>query len=179
MTAQAIRADAFDKLENGVQNLATKLNVLSFMIDKLNNSSLTEKHFDMLYVLICEAEEAATQHKALFYEYHNAACDAEGKTADPLLAMLERHDAANRAFDLATKRGAGDRDQTRLFAVCSETMEVIRTRRPPATTAAGAIAAIDVILNDPEWRGPDLCPGEDFHRHLLTAARDYIKRSIV
>lgn len=96
-----------------------------------------------------------------------------GGPIDPLLAMLQRHEAANVAYDAAAKRGDGGEH---LFAACSETMHAINARRPPATTAVGAIAALECVLNDPEWNPPGTYPGEDFQRHLIAAARDYIRR---
>lgn len=41
---------------------------------------------------------------------------------------------------------------------------------------SGAIAALECVLNDPGWNPPSTYPGEDFQRHLIAAARDYIKR---
>ena len=94
---------------------------------------------------------------------------------DPLLVMLERHEAANLAYDTAAKHGASGEH---LFAACSETMHAINARRPPATTAAGAIAALECVLNDPKWHAPGTYPGEDFQRHLIGAARDFISRGV-
>jgi hypothetical protein len=96
---------------------------------------------------------------------------------DPLLIMLQRHEAANAAFDAAVaKLQCGD-DDNHLFSASPETIHAINARRPPATTAARAIAALECVLNDPEWNPEDLCPEEDFQRHLIAAARDYIKRT--
>jgi hypothetical protein len=48
----------------------------------------------------------------------------------------------------------------------------------PATTAAGALAALDYVLADQAiWHDPDQYAGERFLRQLIAAARDYIART--
>jgi hypothetical protein len=96
---------------------------------------------------------------------------------DPLLVLLRRHEAANRAFDAAADRDASEAERTHLFAACGRTMQEIIDRGPAATTAGGAAAALDHVLNDESlWHGSEYA-GEVFLRQLIKAARDYINRT--
>jgi len=94
---------------------------------------------------------------------------------DPLHVLLQRHTAANAAFDVAAA-DASEAESDRLFDDCSRTMHAIIERLPPATTAAGAIAALDALLAEDDLWQPGY-PMTVFARHLLTAARDYIART--
>jgi hypothetical protein len=92
---------------------------------------------------------------------------------DPLLALLRRHEAANAAFDLAADSNASEAERNHLFAACTRTMQAIIDRAPDATTAEGASAALDHVLNDESlWHGSAYA-GEVFLRQLIQAARDY------
>ena len=94
---------------------------------------------------------------------------------DPLLVLLRRHEEANCAFDAAVDRDAPEAERDHLFAACGQTMQAIIDRAPAATTAAGAVAALDHVLNDDAlWHRS---AGDDFLRHLIEAARDYIIRT--
>jgi hypothetical protein len=94
---------------------------------------------------------------------------------DPLLVLLRRHEEANSAFDAAVDRDALEAEKDHLFAACGRTMQAIIDRAPTATTAAGAAAALDHLLNDAAlWHRT---AGDDFLRHLIEAARDYIIRT--
>jgi hypothetical protein len=96
---------------------------------------------------------------------------------DPLLVLLRRHEAANAAFDGAAKNSPREAESDRLFAACQRTMQAIIDRAPPATTAEGAIAALDHVLGDDAlWHDQEKYAGEWFLRQLIVAARDYIKR---
>jgi hypothetical protein len=56
-------------------------------------------------------------------------------------------------------------------------MQAIIDRAPAASTAEGAAAALDHVLNDDSlWHGSKYA-GEVFLRHLIEAARDYINRT--
>lgn len=56
-------------------------------------------------------------------------------------------------------------------------MQAIVDRAPAATTAEGAAAALNHVLNDDSlWHGSEYA-GEVFLRQLIAAARDYIKRT--
>jgi hypothetical protein len=94
---------------------------------------------------------------------------------DPLLVLLRRHEEANSAFDSAADRDASQAEREHLFAACVRTMQAIIDGAPTATTAAGAVAALEHILNDAAlWHRS---AGDDFLRHLIKAARDYIIRT--
>lgn len=96
---------------------------------------------------------------------------------DPLLVLLRRLEAANVAYDEAAARDASDAESDHLFAECRQTMQSIIDRAPAATTAEGAAAALDHVLNDASlWHGSEYA-GEVFLRQLIEAARDYINRT--
>jgi hypothetical protein len=97
---------------------------------------------------------------------------------DPLLVLLRRHEAANTAYDAAADNDASEAERNHLFAACSRTMQAIIGRGPAATTAEGAAAALDHVLNDESlWHGSDEYAGEVFLRQLIEAARNYIIRT--
>ncbi len=93
---------------------------------------------------------------------------------DPLLVLLHRHEAANAAYD-ALGSDAFDAERDHFYAACSQTMHVIIDRAPAATTAEGAVAALDHVLNDESLSSKDAVGL--FLRHLIQAARDYIART--
>ena len=95
---------------------------------------------------------------------------------DPLLVLLRRHEAANTAYDVAADSNASEAERNQLFAACGRTMQAIIDRAPAATTAEGAAAALDHVLNDESlWHGSAYA-GEVFLRQLIEAARNYIIR---
>jgi hypothetical protein len=94
---------------------------------------------------------------------------------DPLLVLLRRHEAANTAYDVAADSDASEAERTHLFAACSQTMHAIIDRAPAATTAGGAVAALDHVLNDESLSSKDAVGA--FLRQLIQAARDYINRT--
>jgi hypothetical protein len=56
-------------------------------------------------------------------------------------------------------------------------MQAIIDRAPAASTAEGAAAALERVLNDDSlWHGSEYA-GEVFLRQLIVAARDYINRT--
>ena len=96
---------------------------------------------------------------------------------DPLLVLLRRHEKANAAYDAAADRDASEAERSHLFAACGQTMHAIIDRGPTATTAEGAAAALDHVLNDESlWHGSEYA-GEVFLRQLIEAARNYIIRT--
>jgi hypothetical protein len=96
---------------------------------------------------------------------------------DPLLVLLRRHETANAAYDAAADNDASETERNHLFAACNRTMDAIIDRGPAATTAEGAAAALDHVLNDDAlWHGSAYA-GEVFLRQLIEAARDYIIRT--
>ena len=95
---------------------------------------------------------------------------------DPLLVLLRRHEEANAAYDAAADSDAPEADRKHLYAGCTRTMQAIIDRAPAATTAEGAVAALDHVLNDESLYGSQFA-GDVFLRRLIEAARDYIKRT--
>jgi hypothetical protein len=96
---------------------------------------------------------------------------------DPLLVLLRRHEAANIVFDAAADSNSSEAERNRLFSACGRTMQAIIDRAPAATTAEGAAAALDHVLNDESlWHGLAYA-GEVFLRQLIEAARDFIIRT--
>ena len=98
---------------------------------------------------------------------------------DPLLVLLRRHEAANSAYDAAADSDASEAETDHLFAACGRTMQAIIDRAPAATTAEGAAAALDHVLNDESlWRDWEHYPSKMFLRQLIEAARVYIIRTV-
>jgi hypothetical protein len=65
-------------------------------------------------------------------------------------------------------------------SACSLATTSYSTAGLPATTAEGAAAALDHVLNDESlWHGSEEYAGEAFLRQLIEAARDYIMRTAV
>src|SRR6476661_912832 len=66
---------------------------------------------------------------------------------DPLLTLLQRYDAELAAFNDAS--GIAERDWDKLAEnTWSRTQDEILERKPEATTAAGALLALDHVLKD-------------------------------
>jgi hypothetical protein len=93
---------------------------------------------------------------------------------DPLLVLLRRHEAANAAYD-ALDSNASEAERDHLYAACSQTMHAIIDRAPAVTTAGGAVAALDHVLNDESLSSDDVVGV--FLRQLIKASRDYIIRT--
>jgi hypothetical protein len=93
---------------------------------------------------------------------------------DPLLVLLRRHEAANAAYD-ALDSNASEAERAHLYGACSQTMQAIIDRAPTATTAGGALAALDHVLNEESLSSEDAVGV--FLRQLIQAARDYILRT--
>jgi hypothetical protein len=97
---------------------------------------------------------------------------------DPLLVLLQRHEAANNAYDAAAARNASEAESNHLFAACTLTMDEFLKRAPAATTAEGVAAALDHVLNEESlWHDDSHYAGQAFLRRLVQAARDYINRT--
>jgi hypothetical protein len=108
---------------------------------------------------------------------HKRGTKMSDNLVDPLLVLLQRHEQANAAFDAAAASNASEAERDHLFAACRRTMQAIIDRAPAATTAEGAAAALDHVLDDESlWHGAPAA-GEVFLRHLIEAARDYIART--
>jgi len=96
---------------------------------------------------------------------------------DPLLPLLQRYQVERQAFDNATvTEEMTDQDWDRLAqATWSRTQDQIIESEPPATTAAGALRALDHVLQSDDLffersESPDL----QMLWLLVKAARDYI-----
>ena len=96
---------------------------------------------------------------------------------DPLLLLLQRYQVERQAFDNATAtEEMTDQDWDRLAqATWSRTQDQIIESEPPATTAAGALRALDHVLQSDDLffersESPDL----QMLWLLVKAARDYI-----
>jgi hypothetical protein len=95
---------------------------------------------------------------------------------DPLLVLLQRYEAEREAFDKgAVTAGMTDEDWDRIAETTwAGTQARIIVEQPPATTAAGALFALDHVLNSDEFA--DRCDSPDLQMLwlLIKAARDYI-----
>jgi len=98
------------------------------------------------------------------------------ENADPLLTLLRRYQAQRRAFDDAPTRETSDHDwegmaQPTWYATQHEIIKL----EPPATTAAGAISALDHVLQSDELFG-ERSESADLRMLwlLVKAARDFV-----
>ena len=97
-------------------------------------------------------------------------------TSDPLLALLQRYEAELSAFNDATaipEQGWDKIAENTWFRTQNEILE----RKPEATTAAGALLALEHVLKNELF-----ADREEFAEHemlwlLIKAARDYIART--
>ena len=97
-------------------------------------------------------------------------------TSDPLLTLLQRYEAELSAFNDATpipEQGWDRMAENTWFRTQNEILE----RKPEATTAAGALLALDHVLKNELF-----ADREEFAEHemlwlLIKAARDYIART--
>jgi hypothetical protein len=97
-------------------------------------------------------------------------------TRDPLLTLLRRCEAGLAVFDRATEsdRTAEEEDQIAKETWYS-TKEQILEQQPPATTAAGALLALDHVLkNDDLAAERTESEGMQMLWLLVKAARDYL-----
>jgi hypothetical protein len=93
---------------------------------------------------------------------------------DPLLALLQRYRSERKAFDeddIPNEEFDGLARNT-----WHRTQSEILDQRPSADTAAGALLALDYVLESEELFG-DRSESDDLEllRFLIEAARDYIK----
>jgi hypothetical protein len=95
---------------------------------------------------------------------------------DPLLTLLMRYEAELAAFDDSRAEPVADQDWDRIATeTWSRTQEEILERQLPATTAAGALLALDHVLkNDNLFAERTECAGQQMLWLLVKAARDYI-----
>ena len=96
---------------------------------------------------------------------------------DPLLVLLERYEIERQAFDEAEPTaGMTDQDWDRVAQVTwSRTQDQIIELEPPATTAAGALLALDHVLQSDDLFA-ERSDSADLQMLwlLIRAARDYI-----
>jgi hypothetical protein len=96
---------------------------------------------------------------------------------DPLLALLRRYQAELKAFDdSAAPDGVTEADWDRIAQdTWAATQDEIIQSEPPATTAAGALLALDHALQS-DYLFADRPESRDLQMlwHLIKAARDYI-----
>jgi hypothetical protein len=96
---------------------------------------------------------------------------------DPLLALLRRYQAERKAFDdTSATDGITDEDWDRIAQdTWAGTQNEIIQSEPPATTAAGALLALDHVLQSDDPFA-DRSESADLQMlwQLIKAARDYI-----
>jgi hypothetical protein len=96
--------------------------------------------------------------------------------ADPLLQLLQRYEAERAAFDNEASNKLTDQDWNRIAEeTWSATQDEILKRQPPATTAKGAILALDHVLRDEYLFGDrEESADQKMLWLLIKAARDFI-----
>jgi hypothetical protein len=97
-------------------------------------------------------------------------------TRDPLLTLLRRYEAELAAFDHATESEKTAEEEDRIAEeTWYSTKEQIIEQRPPATTAAGALLALDHALkNDDLVAERTESDSKQMLWVLVKAARDYL-----
>ena len=95
---------------------------------------------------------------------------------DPLLVLLERYEGERRAFDTASTAGLTDEDWDRIARLTwAGTQARIIAAEPPATTSAGALRALDHVLQSEElFADRSDSPDLQMVWLLIKAARDYV-----
>jgi hypothetical protein len=95
---------------------------------------------------------------------------------DPLLVLLGRYEAGLKGFNETSSDEMGDEYWNKLAEDTwyGAQQEIIRTK-PSATTAAGALRALDHVLQSDELFG-DVSESIDLEmlRQLIKGARDYV-----
>lgn len=106
----------------------------------------------------------------------SSAADTAG-IPDPLLALLRRYEAELAAFNSTTAMNrAGKPDWDKVAEeTWLRTQDAIVEQQPSATTAAGALLALDHVLKNEELFGERTeYAGQQMLWLLIKAARDYI-----
>ena len=97
-------------------------------------------------------------------------------TSDPLLTLLQRYEAELTAFNEAT--GTREQDWDKIAEnTWSGTQDEILERKPEATTAAGALLALDHVLKDELFADRAEFADQQMLWLLIKAAPDYIART--
>ena len=95
---------------------------------------------------------------------------------DPLLRLLQRYEAELVAFNDA--RGSAEQDWDYVAQTTwSRTQDEILERKPEATTAAGALLALDHVLKSELLEDRTEFADHQMLWLLIKAARDYIART--
>lgn len=97
-----------------------------------------------------------------------------GSEPDRLLDLIRRYEAQTTAFDVEAMSLPSEQWDARANETFFATKNQIIMEQPPATSAAGAIAALSHLLNDDTLAGREESQGEMFEWLLIRAARDYI-----
>jgi len=95
---------------------------------------------------------------------------------DPLLRLLQRYEAELAAFNEGPTTAEQDWDNI-AENTWSRTQDEILARKPEATTAAGALLALDHVLNNEFFADRAEFAEEQMLWLLIKAARDYIART--
>jgi hypothetical protein len=99
------------------------------------------------------------------------------KTPDPLLTLLRRYEAELAAFDRDIGTEAiTDQEWDKIAEdTWSRTQHEILEHQPPATTAVGAVSALDHVMQNEYLFGErEECAAQQMLWLLIKAARDYI-----
>jgi len=104
-----------------------------------------------------------------------AAVQPAAMTDDPLQTLLQRYETELAAFNDAT---AAEQDWDKIAEqTWSRTQDEIIERKPEATTAAGALLALDHVLKNELFADRAEFADEQMVWLLIKAARDYIART--
>jgi len=98
------------------------------------------------------------------------------KPDDPLLRLLQRYEAELAAFNDAPEALEQDWDHI-AETTWSRTQDEILERKPEATTAEGALLALDHVLNSDWFEDRAEFAEQQMLWLLIKAARDYIART--
>ena len=105
-----------------------------------------------------------------------AAVQPAAMTDDPLQTLLQRYEVELAAFNDAAAATEQDWDKI-AEQTWSRTQDEIIERKPEATTAAGALLALDHVLKNELFADRAEFAEEQMLWLLIKAARDYIART--
>jgi hypothetical protein len=94
---------------------------------------------------------------------------------DPLLVLLRRYESGLKAFDELSTSEKGDEywDKLAEDTWYGAQQEIIRSK-PSATTLAGALRALDYVLQSDELFGESESDDLQMLRQLIKGARDFV-----
>ena len=101
------------------------------------------------------------------------AAQTAATTDDPLFTLLQRFEAELAAFNEATATPEQDWDNI-AETTWSASQDEILERKPEATTAAGALLALDHVLKNELFEDREEFADQQMLWLLIKAARDYI-----